>query len=238
MKILKDILIAVMICLIIFCFWLLSNIDYSILENKTLYKILKDQGAIIGALLAILGVAWMVKSQAEATNKSMLHSQEMLRKEILESKKQKNIDCFSRISCTIVKRFFSSSTENAQMIFNGKINVNHLREIAADMKYLDLHLIDSDGHKFLMVMQEYINSCLLYGTLEQSDFVYHIGKLNNMSWLAPEIWQEKICVSIQQDEDTGQFILNRDHVGLLEAYRLYIEGFILPSLESHIKGFN
>lgn len=92
MRIIGNISMAVVICLIVFCLWLLFNIDYEILENADVYKILKDNNSIIGAVLAIFGVAWMIKNQNTTTAKIIEDNSFIIKHEAFESKKQKAFD--------------------------------------------------------------------------------------------------------------------------------------------------
>lgn len=214
----------------------LAATDYDSLSQYGLYKLFKDHGSFIGAIMAIFGVAWIVSNQNETTQKMIESNYEIMKEELWENKRQKKREYFVRIECAVTESFYSSASEHAQMIFENKIHIEHLSFIKNDIKDLNMLLANPEAVKLLLTIQKYVDACLLYGqTMGRREFIDCIHVLNNQLNFAPDYWKDKIFGEIMRNEETGDEYVKEGDLTFLKNYKKYIRDFVLPSLRECIE---
>ncbi|MBS7818671.1 hypothetical protein B9T11_07925 [Wohlfahrtiimonas chitiniclastica] len=130
----------------------LAATDCDSLQEYGLYKFIKDHGSLIGAVVAILGVAWVIKVQRETTISLIENERYILEKQIFEESKRIALrNCieiqfhFSELikGINLPCKTFDGKNDRTTSTFNSLLSsISVLREFMLENNYGGLPLID------------------------------------------------------------------------------------------------
>ncbi|MBS7829218.1 hypothetical protein J7554_08770 [Wohlfahrtiimonas chitiniclastica] len=212
----------------------LAATDYDSLSQYGLYKLFKDHGSFIGAIMAILGVAWVISNQNKTTKDLIFNSIDLINRESFNRRQESALDSLAKIAYVFSLSLYDSNIEMAEMFFYDKMKKGHFNNIGDELKRLDIFLNSSP---IFSIVTRYVDSYNHYNLGNDYSLFHNLKQFSMfLELMDSEIGDHnRLPFKILIHEEYGEYIEPSNCGIIFEAYRKYIEAYILPELQLRIK---